>query len=99
MSQTSSTRSRSPMDRTNAPAVQNTANQTPTSTDRNAAEQNNPPTHNQIQTEAMIHQNSEEHLQRSATPQNTIATRPSVSFREIENLKSVNLPGALEITN
>ena len=99
MSQTSSTRSRSPMDRTNASAVQNTANQTPTSTDRNATEQNNPPTHSQIQTEAMIHQNSETHPQKSATPHNTITTRPSVGFREIQNLKSVNLPGALEITN
>ena len=87
------------MDRITAAAAPNAANQTPTSNARDATEQNIPPTHNQIQTEATIHQNSEEYLQRSGTPQNTIPTRPSVSFREIENLKPVNLPGALEITN
>ena len=88
------------MDRINAVAVQNTANQTPTSNARDATEQNIPPTHNQIQIEALIHQNHETtNLQETSSPKNTITTRPSVGFREIQNLKSVNLPGALEITN
>ena len=88
------------MDRITTAAVQNTANQTPTSNARDASEQNSPPAHNQIQFEALIHQNSEAiDLQEVESPPKPITNRPSVGFREIQNLKSVNLPGALEITN
>ena len=100
MSHTSSTRSRSPMDCINAAAVQNTASQTPTSDASYATKQNTPPAHNQQQIEVQIHPNPEAtNLQKAASPKSPISTRPSVGFREIENLKSVNLPGALEITN
>ena len=100
MSNAKRTRSRSPRDRTPASAARAAANQTPSSNYQNAIEQNTPPTHNQQQIEALIHQNPEAtDLHEIASPQNPITTRPSVSFREVQNLRSVNLPGALEITN
>ena len=93
-------RSRSPMDRISAAAITIAPSQTPTSCARAATKQNIPPTHNQIQIEAPIYLNhGASDQQEASSPKSTTTARPPVGIQEIENPKSVNLPGALEITN
>ena len=84
------------MDQTPSSAARAAANQTPKPNAREATEQNIPPAQIPIQTAAIGPSDAEfaDMIERATSP---ITTRPSVSFREIQNLQSANLPGRLEI--